>query len=372
MGLESKVPTKGDSQGGGSAQCDAAAEGMDELDRMLEEAALESKNRKEAITQKQKAGALKQQQAAQCEARRRAIERLAAPSPQPSVPDAEVERYTKQVRSYCEQLLDETVLDSIERTLAAHTFGSLEAHYEQRPELAAFTLTHELRRLDYAVVSSAGAAPVTSPDEIERLLPLDAPPLADASSPEHFLCRCANQSLFAELLAALQAAWHTPALMTSVRASSCRFTLELHAKRLRAEVQLAVSTLGAGDAPLDLASCDACVGVDLGSRTLTQTVRKPRLHECVVFDEQLRGVAAALAASARATRLCDDALEARSAADVGAVDAADFATRLERFLSDGSETQAGAEPRDRGRPEADAQGGDGGMLKGLFGLPAGS
>ena len=52
------------------------------------------------------------------------------------------------------------------------------------------------------------------------------------------------------------------------------------------------------------------------------------------------------------------------------MDAADFATRLERFLSDGSETKDG-EPRDGGRPEADAQAGDGGMLKGLFGLPAG-
>ena len=48
---------------------------------------------------------------------------------------------------------------SVHRAIAAEhseqTFTEIEAYYDSRPELSAFTMSAEVRRLDYAVVSEA-------------------------------------------------------------------------------------------------------------------------------------------------------------------------------------------------------------------------
>eukprot|EP00965_Chrysotila_dentata_P077770 2565706-Pleurochrysis_carterae.AAC.1 len=88
-----------------------------------------------------------------------------------------------------------------------------------------------------------------------------------------------------------------PSLSIAVSASRCAFELDLGgaAPSLRAECTLAVQTLGHGEAPLQLAECIATVELSPQRRVRRQWVDKPRLCDCVVFEESMLAVAATLA-----------------------------------------------------------------------------
>jgi hypothetical protein len=85
----------------------------------------------------------------------------------------------------------------------------------------------------------------------------------------------------------------------AVHARTCRFTLDLRPSHLEvhARAGLSLRTMAAGDEPLELATSEATVRVSMTERCVQQTVDKPMLCKCVVFEEQLEEVAAALAES---------------------------------------------------------------------------
>lgn len=62
--------------------------------------------------------------------------------------------------------------------------------------------------------------------------------------------------------------------------------LPQEARTLVAHCTLSICTLGAGDQPLQLATAEARVEVDARGRRMSQTLHKPRLCECVIFEEQ--------------------------------------------------------------------------------------
>jgi len=112
------------------------------------------------------------------------------------------------------------------------------------------------------------------------------------------LWRLANQSLLGDLLVPLRL-WMDVDLGIAVHARSCRFTLDLRPSHLEvhARAGLSLRTMAAGDEPLELATSEAAVRVSVAERCVQQTVDKPMLCKCVVFEEQLEEVAAALAES---------------------------------------------------------------------------
>ena len=204
------------------------------------------------------------------------------------------------LKGYIQRLLDPPVLEQIDRDLSKRPFDEVARYAMAHPELARYTVEQELPRMQYEVLPPGGGdeQPLTDPAAIRALH--DGGGAATAGDAA-LVWRLANQSLLADLLQPLQC-WMDVDLSVSVRASTCSFVLDLRPGRLsvHARAALSIQTLGAGDAPLELATSEASVRVSFAERACEQSVQKPRLCKCVVFEEQLLGVAAALAQSGAA------------------------------------------------------------------------
>jgi hypothetical protein len=251
------------------------------------------------------------------------------------------------LKSYIERLLDPDVLDGIDADFRSRTFFDLEEYLNSKADLAAYTLKHELGRMSYSVVGAAGGAALTEPTSIrEEYARHEA---SGSPADAELLWRAANQSLLAEPLASLQAAWLALSLHTCVVATSSRFELDLRAPapRLRAECTLAVQTLGAGDEPLLLAT--ACVTVEVwpAERMLRQTLSKPRLADCCIYDEQIVATAEAMAQWEAAAGGAGTG-ETPTGARAGDTSIDQLTTQLERFLQSRIADDGDAEDRGRG------------------------
>mmetsp|Transcript_21482 Transcript_21482/g.46210 ORF Transcript_21482/g.46210 Transcript_21482/m.46210 type:complete len:336 (-) Transcript_21482:399-1406(-) len=275
-----------------------------------------------------------------------------------SAAGARAKWFSGVLKRYLEQLLDESVLESIRAELSTRSFDAFDKYYRARPELSTYTLDTELSRMRYAV-RTAGGSTLTDPSDIRAVYwPCDG----DADATE-LLWRAANQSLLADLLAALQSVWMDISLSIAVCAKECDFELHLASDlpQLTCRCRLAIQTLGVGDEPMQLAECEATVLIEPSRRRIEQEVHKPRLCDCVVFEESILGVAATLAR-------CEEAQGEGAAAPLRGSDASarsvssggleDVTRELERFMSEETD-----EPPPPGAPHSSATGS---LLSGIF------
>ena len=170
---------------------------------------------------------------------------------------------------------------SVHRAIAAEhskpSFTEIEAYYDSRPELSAFTLSAEIRRMDYAVVSQAGHACITDPARIQQLYAEGGGASAASCCGQcELIWRMANQSLVPYLLQPLLTRWMDPASGSTVCASACRFELDLPRQTLRCECTLLISCTSEHGERVDVASCDGIICVSLPARSFMQTVSVPR------------------------------------------------------------------------------------------------
>ena len=256
------------------------------------------------------------------------------------------EPYLRRLKEFIALLLDPAVLDAIASDLrSGRTYDELTKYVAER-FLGEYTLTQELHRMEYVVVTADGAE-LTTPDSIRDHAKANPAVLRDV------LLQMANQSLLATLLEGLQTRWMDVELSTCVNAAKCAFRVDLRARVLEAQCRLVVLTVG-GSEPLELAASDASVRVDEHARSIAWSVPKPTLSRCCVFEEAMIGVANVLAQGAE---LGGPALLPTSAAAVPpepSVD--DVAKRFEEFLADDADDA----------PAAAA--GGGGLLSGVTGL----
>ena len=135
---------------------------------------------------------------------------------------------------------------SVHRAIAAEhsepSFSEIEAYYDSRPELSAFTLSAEIRRMDYCVHAKAGDACITDPTRIQQLYAEGGGASAASCCGQcELIWRMANQSLVPYLLQPLLTRWMDPASGSTVCASACRFELDLPRQTLRCECTLLIS-----------------------------------------------------------------------------------------------------------------------------------
>ena len=198
------------------------------------------------------------------------------------------------LKAYLQRLLDPEILEQIRTDLSQRSFAEVDRYACAHPELAKYTLVQELPRMEYSVVSPAGER-LTTAVTIRELFERGG----DATAGKALLLwRLANQSLLGDLLVPLRQ-WMDVELGIAVHARTCRFTLDLRPSHLEvhARAGLSLRTMAAGDEPLELATSEATVRVSMAERCVQQRVDKPMLCKCVVFEEQLEEVAAALAES---------------------------------------------------------------------------
>ena len=294
---------------------------MDGLDALLAEATAEREEK---------------QRAAAKPARSMAIRPLPQPLPPEGAPQASSEArvFYASLKSYIERLIDPDVLDGIEADLRSRTFAELEAYVHDKPDLARYTLETELDRMEYTVLSERASAPLTEPSAIREEYSRHEPSTSPAEV--EMLWRVANQSLLAEPIASLQAAWLEPSLHTCVVATSSTFRLDLRpaAPHLVAKCDLAVQTLGAGDAPLLLATTCVTVHVSPTERLIKQMLAKPRLADCCIYEEQIVATAEAMASWEHSVACIGGGAEHHTRCpSVQEGSLAELTTQLERFLS---------------------------------------
>jgi len=129
------------------------------------------------------------------------------------------------------------------------------SYYEERPQLAAYTINSEITRMQYKVVPPSGGAAVTDVEEIRRIFAACCPPCADAEAGTeegregtggkmergeqvgkvHLAWRLANQSLLAGLMQQLQDTFGQPEdveLCISIHNTASSFEIDLHEPRV--------------------------------------------------------------------------------------------------------------------------------------------
>ena len=302
---------------------------MDGLDALLADAAAEAQAKKELASAKKPA----------------APPRAVPPRVTATKSSDASEPYLRRLKEFIALLLDPAVLDAIASDLrSGRTYDELTAYVAEN-FLGDYTLTHELHRMEYVVVTADGAE-LTTPDAIRDHAKANPAVLRDV------LLQMANQSLLATLLEGLQTRWMDVELSTCVNAAKCAFRVDLRARVLEAQCRLVVLTVGAAE-PLELAASDASVRVDERARSIAWSVPKPTLSRCCVYEEEMIGVANALAQGAE---LGGPALLPVAASQPPEPSVDDVAKRFEEFLADDADD------------EPSAAAGGGGLLSGVTGL----
>ncbi|CAM9423590.1 unnamed protein product [Ectocarpus sp. 4 AP-2014] len=216
------------------------------------------------------------------------------------------EKFFVELRSYLENLADPSVREEINQELTKHDFASLTRYYDGRDDLATYTLDTELQRMRYSVVTEDGRR--LGGDEREGAEPeLEGGGRGGGGGSvlRQFLAgrvgdamlRMANQSIFADMLEAIQGRLLRPDLEISVISRDCEFFLDFSSGVLEAHSLFEVSTVGGGGpgAPetLEIARIKGTASVDTGTQTCTQRLLSPQLR--MVFDDAMRTSARVLA-----------------------------------------------------------------------------
>jgi hypothetical protein len=185
-------------------------------------------------------------------------------------------------------------------------------YYEERPQLAAYTINTEISRMKYSVVPLSGGTEVTDVDSIRRLYAECCPGCASAAlgaggsgaggaekevEDVELLFRLANQSLLAGLMQQLQDTFGQPEdveLCISIHNTTSAWVIDLPQRSVRAKTEFKVATVGVGDeAMLPLAHITGEIVVDVGNECVTQVIRDIRLlmvSALACSIAQLRGV----------------------------------------------------------------------------------
>ncbi|CAN0140421.1 unnamed protein product, partial [Ectocarpus fasciculatus] len=218
------------------------------------------------------------------------------------------EKFFVELRSYLENLADPSVRQKINQELTKCDFASLTRYYDGRDDLATYTLDTELQRMRYAVVTEDGRR--LGEDEREGVEPEQEGDGGGgggggASVVREFLAgrvgdamlRMANQSIFADMLEAIQGRLLRPDLEISVISRDCEFFLDFSRGVLEARSLFEVSTVGGGGPgepeTLEMAQIKGTACVDTRTQTCTQRLLSPQLR--MVFDDAMRASARVLA-----------------------------------------------------------------------------
>jgi hypothetical protein len=182
------------------------------------------------------------------------------------------------VREMLQDIVDEDARSRLNASLERDfKFDAFVEYYISRPDLAEYTIKHELDRMDYTVICSGAS----TSDKLMILSIYQRSVLND-------LWRMANQSVYADLVSHLQRAYLSPDVALGVQTTTSSFIIDLDLQTLRAEghfIFTAPTSLEAGS-KRELGGVVGTVEVDLLHRSARAWIGTPSLR--VVFDSDLR------------------------------------------------------------------------------------
>ena len=173
------------------------------------------------------------------------------------------------------QLANATMTDRVNAALAERSAASFFDYYDTNKDLSAYTLEQELTRNSFSVIDEGGGIleGVNAGEYLKRAV-------GDVA----YLVRVANQSIFADNIAALTEHFRLCDAMASL-SNPCdaetRYEVDCLRRTLDASltVEVVIPTSGAGNGKLALARIDCAVAVALGgvSHIVTRRVGRARL-----------------------------------------------------------------------------------------------
>jgi hypothetical protein len=200
--------------------------------------------------------------------------------------DRRVAAVLARLQAYQQDLADSSVRDRINGELSRNSFETFMAYYyrDRTNQLSQYTVAKELERNTYKVTFDGRTT-----DDKDAIVHIHS---TTSASPVWLV---ANQSIYVDLLVALQQTFVRPELSISVAATSSAFSVDLDRRTVRADCRFLVVTLkdASGNAKLELGSAEGVVVVDLAHETVVQRVETPSMS--MVFDDDLRAAAAAIA-----------------------------------------------------------------------------
>eukprot|EP00596_Hydrurales_sp_CCMP1899_P000628 CAMPEP_0119055180 /NCGR_PEP_ID=MMETSP1177-20130426/75561_1 /TAXON_ID=2985 /ORGANISM="Ochromonas sp, Strain CCMP1899" /LENGTH=535 /DNA_ID=CAMNT_0007035659 /DNA_START=505 /DNA_END=2113 /DNA_ORIENTATION=+ len=161
-------------------------------------------------------------------------------------------------------------------------FQSFMKYYLRETKLGLYSMEKELKRMDFYLIKDG----ITITDHDMILSIFEKYPLND-------LWRLANQSIYAEILIALQENFLKPELSISIASTSSIFHLNFDLNQVTAESIFQFMTLNnGGNGRLILGSVKCIVEVDLKNKNLRQEMSSPTLE--IIFDHVLNSAAVAI------------------------------------------------------------------------------
>ena len=156
-------------------------------------------------------------------------------------------------------------------------------YYAKGNRLSTYSISKELDRMKFSVIYHGQA--LTDVGSIVALY---------ESQPYATVWRLANQSIYADILIALQKHFVRPDLSISISATSSRFIIDMDVNTVRAESTFLIVTVKdtSGNERLELGSVEGVVFVDLAEECVEQSVQTPSMR--FVFDEDMHRAAEAI------------------------------------------------------------------------------
>jgi hypothetical protein len=163
----------------------------------------------------------------------------------------------------------------VNQELSRLSYRKFIQYYQESDQLAEYTIKTELPRMAFRVVRHGEQ--MDDKQQIEDVF--DETPFDD-------IWRMANQSIFADILVALQRRYLRADLSLSIVSTTSSFTIDLDSDKLQALSLLHITVpSGGGKSRLQLCSFAATVDADLRAKTVQQAIGPPDLK--FIFDEQI-------------------------------------------------------------------------------------
>lgn len=194
-----------------------------------------------------------------------------------------VECIMRHLTLYTCDMADPIIRDHVNFQLAAIPYRSFIDYYAKGNGLSAYSITKELDRMHFSVTFRGQTV-----TDVESILALYE------QQSYATVWRLANQSIYADILIALQQHLVRPELSISIAATASNFVIDMDQNTVRAESKFLIVTVKepSGNDRLELGSIDGVVYVNLTGAHVEQSVQSPSIR--FVFDDDLRRAAEAI------------------------------------------------------------------------------
>ena len=194
-----------------------------------------------------------------------------------------VDRTLRGLNLYICNMADPITRQRVNDQLTTIPYRTFIDYYANGNRLSAYSISKELDRMKFSVIHHGQT--LTDVGSIVALY---------ESQPYATVWRLANQSIYADILIALQKHFVRPDLSISISATSSSFIIDMDVNTVRAESSFLIVTVKdtSGNERLELGSVDGIVFVDLTEECVEQSIQSPSMR--FVFDEDMHRAAEAI------------------------------------------------------------------------------